>query len=332
MKILIREGSAARNFNELSPLLKEQWQNCMLCSDDKHPDDLLKGHINILVKKAIKNGIDLFKVLSVASLNPVKHYNLEVGLLRKGDPADFLIVDNLKNLNVLKTYINGIEVARKGKSQISRIKPEIKNNFNISLKEPSHFAIRAKRGKINVIITVEGQLVTEKVEEEPKISKGYVVSSVDKDILKIVVVNRYKNAKPSIAFIKNFGLKKGAIASSVAHDSQNIIAVGVSDKDICTAVNLIIQNKGGISAVGKSIENILPLPIAGIISNSEYDWVAKKYIEMNKAAKYLGCILKAPYMTLSFMALPVIPKLKLSDKGLFDSENFKFVDLFINAT
>jgi len=328
MKILIREGSAARNFDELQPLLEDHWESCMLCSDDKHPDDLVKGHINLMVKKAIARGIDPMKVLSAASLNPVNHYNLDVGLLRVGDPADFLIVDNLKDLNVLETYINRIEVAKKGKSLIPRSKPEIKNNFNISQKKPSDFAIQAEKGKINVIVAVEGQLVTEKSKEEPNISNGFVVSDVDSDILKISVVNRYKQSKPSVGLIKNFGLKKGAIASSVTHDSHNIIAVGVSDKDICDAVNLIVENNGGISAVGKGKDDILPLPIAGIISDREHDWVAKKYIEMNKVAKDLGCKLKAPYMTLSFMALSVIPRLKLSDKGLFDSENFRFMNLF----
>lgn len=331
MKILIREGSAARDFDELQPLLEDNRESCMLCSDDKHPDDLVKGHINLMVKKAIAREIDPLKVLSAASLNPVNHYNLEVGLLRIGDPADFLIVDNLKDLNVLETYINGIKVAGKGKSFIPRTKPEIKNNFNIGLKKPSDFAIKTETGKINVIVAVEGQLVTEKSKEKPKVSNGYAVSDVDRDILKIVVVNRYKEAKPSVAFIKNFGLKEGAIASSVAHDSHNIIAVGVSDEDICRAVNLIVKNKGGISAVGKNKEDVLPLPIAGIISDKEYGWVAKKYTEMKKTAKLLGSKLKAPYMTLSFMALPVIPRLKLSDKGLFDSEKNKFIDLFVNT-
>jgi adenine deaminase len=331
MKILIREGSAARNFDELQPLLEGYWESCMLCSDDKHPDDLVKGHINLMAKRAIAKGIDPLKVLSAASLNPVSHYNLDVGLLRVGDPADFLVVDSLEELNVLSTYVNGVEVAKNGNSLVSRIKPKIKNNFNIGPTKPSDFAVKSKGEMINVIVAVEGQLVTEKSKEKPKVSNGYAVSDVDRDILKIVVVNRYKEAKPSVAFIKNFGLKEGAIASSVAHDSHNIIAVGVSDEDICRAVNLIVKNKGGISAVGKNKEDVLPLPIAGIISDKEYSWVAKKYTEMKKTAKLLGSKLKAPYMTLSFMALPVIPRLKLSDKGLFDSEKNKFIDLFVNT-
>jgi adenine deaminase len=331
MKILIREGSAARNLDELQPLLEDYWESCMLCSDDKHPDDLVKGHINLMVKKAIAKGIDPLKVLSAASLNPVSHYNLDVGLLKVGDPADFLVVDNLEELNVLSTYINGVEVAKDGNSLVSRIKPEIKSNFNISPTKPSDFAVKSKGEMINVIVSIDGQLITEKSKENPKISNGHAVSDIDRDILKIVVVNRYKEAKPSVAFIKNFGLKEGAIASSVAHDSHNIIAVGVSDEDICRAVNLIVKNKGGISAVGKNKEDVLPLPIAGIISDKEYGWVAKKYTEMKKTAKLLGSKLKAPYMTLSFMALPVIPRLKLSDKGLFDSEKNKFIDLFVNT-
>ena len=284
-----------------------------------------------MVKKAILQGIDPLKVITAASYNPITHYNLDVGLLRAGDSADFLVVNNLKDFDILKTYINGNVVARKGKSLISKIKPKIKNNFKISIKKPSDFSIKASKQKINVIVAIEGQLITEKSIEEPIVSNGYIASDPKRDLLKITVVNRYKKSKPSVAFIKNFGIKDGAIASSVAHDSHNIIAVGVSDKDICNAVNLIIKDKGGISAVGKNRKDLLPLPIAGIISNKEYNWVAKKYIEMNKVAKDLGCRLKAPYMTLSFMALPVIPKLKLSDKGLFDSENFRFIDLFVQT-
>jgi adenine deaminase len=328
MKILIREGSAAKNFDDLYKLLEKNWENCMLCSDDKHPDDLLKGHINLLVKKAIKEGIDPLKVLSSASLIPKKHYNLDIGLLQVGDTADFIIVNNLKDMNILSTYINGIEVANKGKTLINRVKLEIKNNFKISQKKPIDFAIKAEKGKINVIEALEGQLITNKIIEEPLISNKYVVSNIEKDILKISVINRYKESKPSIGFIKNFGLKEGAIASSVAHDSHNIIAVGVSDFDICKAVNIIIENKGGISAAKNGKLEILPLPIAGIISNREYDWVAKKYIDLNETVKKLGCSLNSPYMTLSFMALPVIPKLKLTDKGLFDSQNFNFINIF----
>jgi len=327
MKILVREGSAAKNFDELRPLLENNWKNCMLCSDDKHPDDLLKGHINLMVKKAIENKIDPLKVLSTTSLNPKIHYNLDIGLLQTGDPADFIIVDNLKDLNVLKTFINGVEVASKGISYIKRINPEIINNFEIKSKKPSDFSIKYTKGKINVIVANEGQLITDITQIEPTISEGFVVSNIKKDILKIAVINRYKESKPSIGFIKNFGLKKGAIASSVAHDSHNIIAVGINDKDICNAVNLIIKSKGGISAVSQEKRDILPLPIAGIICDKPYDWVAKKYIDINKSVKTLGCKLKSPYMTLSFMALPVIPKLKITDKGLFDSEKFKFIPL-----
>ena len=310
MKILIREGSAAKNLQELIPLLENHWQNCMLCSDDKHPDDLVKGHINLMVKKAIEKKIDPMKVLIAASLNPVKHYKLDVGLIREGDFADFLIIDDLEKLNIISTFINGVEVAKSGKTLINTVKSKKINKFNIEKLKPNDFALNSSAEKMNVIVAIDGQIFTEKIKQIPKVDNGYVVSDVDNDILKISVINRYKKEKPSIAFIKNFGLKDGAIASSVAHDSHNIIAVGVTDEYICKAVNLIIENKGGISAVGKNFEIVLPLPIAGIMSDKSYDQVAKKYIEINNAARSLGA------------------KLKITDKGLFDSERFKFINLF----
>ena len=328
MKILLRDGSAAKNFDDLKPLLEKNWQSCMFCSDDKHPDDLVKGHINLMVKNAIENNIDPMKVFIAATLNPIKHYNLDVGLLRVGDPADFLIIDSLDKLNVISTFINGFEVARAGKTLINRIKSKKINNFNIQKLMPIDFALSSTAEKMNVIVAIDGQIYTEKIKERPKIKNGYIISDLDKDILKITVVNRYKKSEPTIAFVKNFGLKDGAIASSVAHDSHNIIAVGVTDEYICKAVNLIVKNKGGISIVRKNHAVVLALPIAGIMSDISYDQVANIYTEINNQANALGSKLKAPFMTLSFMALPVIPRLKITDKGLFDSENFKFIDLF----
>jgi adenine deaminase len=328
MKILIRDGSAARNFEELSPLLENHWKSCMLCSDDKHPDDLIKGHINLMVKKAIENKIDPIKVFIASSLNPIRHYNLDVGLLKVGDPADFLIIDSLDKLNVSSTFINGNEVAKAGKTLLKKVKSEIINNFNIEKFKPSDFSINALSEKMNVIVAIEGQIFTQKTIDTPLVKNGVVISDVDKDILKIVVVNRYKKAKPAFAFIKNFRLKDGAIASSVSHDSHNIIAVGVTDEYICKAVNLVVKNKGGISVVGKNTRSVLALPIAGIMSENSYDKVANKYTQINKMVNTLGTKLKAPFMSLSFMALPVIPRLKITDKGLFDSENFRFIDLF----
>lgn len=327
MKILIREGSAAHNLDDLLPLLDEDYKSCMLCSDDKHPDDLIRGYINLLVKKAINSGIEPVKVLTAASYNPVVHYNLDVGLLREGDPADFLVVDSLSNLRVLKTFIDGVEVAADGVTKIKYVKPSLINNFNTSFKKTRDFKLKCKKDLINVIVAIDGQIITDRVSVEPKIVNGFAVSDVDRDILKIVVVNRYSNTNPAVGFIKNFGLKSGAIASSVAHDSHNIICVGVSDKDICRAVNLIIRNKGGICVVDNGEEMVLPLPIAGIISNHDYEWVARRYVELNDKARDLGTTLRSPFMTLSFMGLTVIPKIKLSDMGLFDSERFRFIDV-----
>jgi len=327
MNILIREGSAAKNFDELIPIVEKHFKHCMFCSDDRHPDDLLKGHINEMVKRAVAYGIDVMKVLRVACVNPVLHYGLDAGLLRVGNSADFIVVDNLKDFHVLQTYINGEIVSNKGKSLIDALPPKIVNKFTIGKKNIDDFNLPSKEGRIHVIEAIDGQVITEKGVAIPYTINGNMMSDINRDILKIAVVNRYLEAKPAIGFIKNFGLKKGAIASSVAHDSHNIIAVGVTDEDICRAVNLIIEHKGGICAVSREKEIILPLPVAGIMSSEEPLSVAEKYTALDRIAKELGSILHAPFMTLSFMALLVIPKIKLSDKGLFDGEKFEYIDL-----
>lgn len=329
MKILIREGSAAKNFEALIGLLNDHEDEIMFCSDDKHPDNLVKGHINQLCQRAIAKGIDIFKVLKAACINPVKHYKLNVGLLKQGDPADCIIVENLKNFKVIATYINGELVAEKGISKIETQTARVINNFDCSKKNPADFIIAIKDFKGQVIEALDGQLITGKLAAAPKEIDGFLNSDVEKDILKTAVVNRYQDAPVSIAFIKNFGLKKGAIASSVAHDSHNIIAVGLDDESLCEAVNLVIENKGGISVVDSSspsLNQILPLPVAGLMSNEDGYKVAEKYTEIDRAAKELGSHLSAPFMTLSFMALLVIPHLKLSDKGLFDGDSFRLIN------
>lgn len=330
MKILIREGSAAKNFEALIDLLPEHFENMMFCSDDKHPDDLMLGHINQLCARAISKGIDVFKVLQVACVNPVKHYNLDVGLLEVGDDADFIVVKDLKRFKTLQTYVNGELVFDKGQSFIKQVAFENLNNFSCNKKEVTDFQVSSSSKKIRVIEALEGQLVTNQIIEAALIENGNLVSNVKEDILKMTVVNRYQDQKPAIAFIKNFGLKEGAIASSVGHDSHNIIAVGVSDEAICKAVNLIIENKGGICAISNSEEKIVPLPVAGIMSDKDGATIGKQYAELDKLAKRLGSKLNAPYMTLSFMALLVIPSLKLSDKGLFNGTDFEFTNLEVN--
>ncbi len=327
MKILIREGSAAKNFDALIDLIEDYPDFCMFCSDDKHPDDLVKGHINELVKRALDLGYDKMKVLKVASLNPVRHYRLEVGSLRRGDQADFVVIDNFKDFNILKTYINGQLVAEGGKTGLQKIPANIVNNFKVSEKSASDFMVKKKGKRLNVIEAIDGQLVTGNVQETPLFSGNYIVSDPERDILKLAVVNRYEDVPPAVAFIKNIGLKRGAIASSVSHDSHNVVAVGVSDEDIVRAVNLVIKNRGGLSIVYDDVEDVLPLPIAGLMTDEDGFHVAKRYSNLDKQAKQLGSNLSAPYMTLSFMALLVIPKLKLSDKGLFDGEKFEFTDL-----
>lgn len=327
MKVIIREGSAAKNFEALIDLLPEYYENMMFCSDDKHPDDLLLGHINQLCERAVAKGIDVFKVLQAACINPVKHYNLDAGTLNEGDDADFIVVKDLQKFEVLQTYINGELVAEKGESFVQHVDFEVLNNFDTDKKNIADFEFHSASEKIRVIEALDGELVTNEIEADSLIKDGNLVSNVENDVLKMTVVNRYENAEPSIAFIKNFGLKEGAIASSVGHDSHNIIAVGVSDELICKAVNLLIENKGGVCAVTSSEEKVVPLPVAGIMSDKSAIEIGKAYAELDVMAKKQGSKLRAPYMTLSFMALLVIPSLKLSDKGLFDGNTFKFTSL-----
>lgn len=341
MKVIIREGSAAKNFEALIGLLDEHYQNMMFCSDDKHPDDLLVGHINQLCARAVAKGNDIFKVLQAACVNPVKHYNLEVGLLQVGDTADCIVIEDLTDFKTLQTYINGELVYDNGESKIQHVSFEILNNFNTEKKQTSDFLIQSKKSnlsnesnpsKIRVIECLDGELVTNQIIEDAKVVDGNLVSNTEKDILKMTVVNRYQNDKPAMAFIKNFGLKEGAIASSVGHDSHNIIAVGVSDEAICKAVNLLIENEGGICAVSNTEQKVVALPVAGIMSDKDAETIGKQYSELDKMAKQLGSTLHAPYMSLSFMALLVIPALKLSDKGLFDGGKFEFTDLVVTPS
>ncbi|MFK7834159.1 MAG: adenine deaminase [Winogradskyella sp.] len=329
MKIIIREGSAAKNFNALIDLLDEHYENMMFCSDDKHPDDLLLGHINQLCTRAIAKGNDVFKVLQAACINPVKHYNLDVGLLSIGDAADCIVVEDLENFKTLQTYINGELVFDKGESKIKHVEFENLNNFNTDKKQVSDFRCPSNAKQIRVIECLDGELVTNEIIENATIENGNLVSNTETDILKMVVVNRYKNDQPAIAFIKNFGIIEGAIASSVGHDSHNIIAVGVSDEAICKAVNLLIENEGGICAISNTQQNVVALPVAGIMSDKNAETIGKQYGELDTMAKQLGSQLHAPYMSLSFMALLVIPALKLSDKGLFDGSTFEFTSVEI---
>lgn len=329
MKIAIREGSAAKNFEALIDLIDEYPEMIMFCSDDKHPDNLAVSHINELAARAVAKGKDVFNVLQASCLNPIAHYSLNVGQLREGDPADFILVNDLKDFQVISTYINGEKVAENGKTLIEPIKNEVINNFHTSPKKPEDFQIKANGSKVRVIEALDGQLITPEISGEILIKNGFAESNPEEDILKITVVNRYEDAPPAVAFIKNFGLKKGAIASSVGHDSHNIIAVGIDNESICKAVNLIIEAKGGVSAVSGDQEEILPLPVGGIMSASDGYEVAAAYTRIDKLAKEMGATLNSPFMTLSFMALLVIPDLKLSDKGLFNGQSFEFEEVFL---
>ena len=329
--IAIREGSAARNFDALYRLLDEYPQQTMLCSDDKHPDELMIGHINVLVRRAVEREIDVFDALQAACLNPIEHYGLDVGQLREGDPADFIEVNSLDEFQVQRTWIDGQLVAEGGETSIPRVEPAVVNQFVASRVEPEQFAVAADAGELQVIEALDGQLITNRLRVTPKVAAGKIVSDVGNDVLKITVVNRYQSAPPAVAFIKNFGLTRGAMASSVAHDSHNVVAVGVSDDDLAAAVNAVMDCGGGLSAVchEDDLHHVLPLPVAGLMATGTCEAVATAYQELDAAVKSWGSALRAPYMTLSFMALLVIPELKLSDLGLFDGGKFEFTSRLV---
>jgi adenine deaminase len=332
MKILIREGSAARNFDALASLIDSHPDRCMLCSDDKHPDQLLLGHIDQLVRRALARGSDLFDVLQASTVNPVRHYGLDVGLLQVGDPADFIEVDDLENLRIRRVFLDGVLAAADGVSTWPRLESATPNRIDVRPKQSVDFAIRVlptDAGRLARVIEVrDGQLVTGAIRHPVKVVEGCVQACLADDILTIAVVDRYDDRPPAVALVKNFGLEAGAIASSVSHDSHNIVAVGTNDDDLARAINLVIEARGGLSVVGPGGEAILPLPIAGLMSDRPGQEVAAAYADLDRRAKALGSRLQAPYMALSFLALLVIPSLKLGPTGLFDVERFAPVGLF----
>jgi adenine deaminase len=328
MHILIREGSAARNFAALAPLLRTDAARCMFCCDDLHPDLLMARHLDEHVRRALALGVDRYDVLACASVNPVRHYGLAVGLLREGDPADFIAVDGWRSFRVQRTWIGGRLVAAQGRSLLPRQPARIVNQFRARPRRAGDFAVPAARGKLSVIAALNGQLITRHLRLRATVAAGQVVADPARDVLKLAVVNRYARSAPvAVGFVRGFGLRAGALASSVAHDSHNIVAVGVDDAALAAAVNKVIAHRGGISVVGRGRAAVLPLPIAGLMSDADGRTVARRYTALDARAKKLGSRLDAPFMTLSFMALLVIPDLKLSDRGLFSGTKWAFTPL-----
>jgi len=328
MKILIREGSAARNLEALAPLIRYNPDRVMLCTDDLHPETLEKGHINKIIARLVGMGYDVFDVISAATKNVFDHYGINAGTLREGDRADFIVVDDPSRMNILQTWIDGKCVYDGENTLFTPGEVAKVNRFNCNRLLPAEIRVKNQGGNIRVIAARNGELLTET--EIADAGRGeYVVPEPEKNILKIVVKERYNDGAPAVAFIKGFGLKSGAMATSVAHDSHNIIAVGCSDRAITDAINLIVDAEGGMSVVSEEGADILKLPVAGIMSDMPVTAMARKYEHLSEKAKSLGCKLDAPFMTLSFMALLVIPRLKLSDRGLFDGIAFRHVPLFV---
>jgi len=328
MKVLIREGSAARNLDELKDLIRTDPMMVMLCSDDLHPEMLMKGHINKIVARLIGNGFDLFDVIRSCTLNPVEHYGLEAGLLMPGQVADFIIVDNYRTMDVTETWIGGTKVYDRGNVLFDYQGSKHLNRFNSSELSIEDLKVNTQGRKMRVIKAFDGELITKELIRDSGETR-HICSDTKSDILKIVVKDRYKDAPPATGFIKGFGLKKGAFASSVAHDSHNIISIGTDDRDIVAAINEIIRIRGGLSVSREGRISSLRLPVAGIMSDRPVSEVASDYEKLSGLVRSLGCKMSAPFMTLSFMALLVIPELKLSDRGLFDGRVFRHVPLFV---
>lgn len=329
IKVIIREGSAAKNFNALIPLIGEHPESIMFCSDDLHPDRLYyEGHINLLVARAIALGYDPMAVIRAATQNPVQHYKLDVGLLQEGDPADFIVVRDLVTMQVLETFIDGVLVAAEGRALQPLTASPVENNFDCSPITVDHIAVRAGGTQKRVIGIVPGELVTESLLLPVREQDGFAVADPAADVLKLVVVNRYHDAPPAVGFVKGFNLRVGAMASSVGHDSHNIVATGGTDDEIVRAVNAVIAAGGGIALTLGDRVHVLPLPVAGLMAAEDGEGVAESYRRMDSLAKEAGSTLPAPFMSLSFLILLVIASLKLSDKGLFDGDRFEFVDLF----
>lgn len=335
MKILIREGSAAKNLDALLPLFDnpDYQDKLMFCSDDKHPDSLVVGHVNLLVKRALEAKKNLFAVLRAASINAINHYQLPIGQARIGDSADFILIKDFERMEILATYKDGVCLAENGQSKLSYIEEKAINSF--ASREVNIAEIQVQTSaeissvQVKCIEALNGQLITNSIISTLPVKDGIVQCDPSQDVLKMVCMNRYSHSKAAIGYIKNFGLQSGAIGSTVAHDSHNIIVVGVDDDSILASINQLMESQGGVNVVTKGEIHALPLPLAGLMSTEPAEKVAAQYAKLDLLAKELGSKLDAPFMTLSFMALLVIPHLKLSDKGLFDGDSFNFTNLIV---
>jgi len=336
MHIMIREGSAAKNLSTLFPLVNEHnSRNCFFVTDDLDPEDILeKGHINSLVRTAIDKGLDPIRAIQMATINPAAYFRLKgLGRVAPGSPADLLILDDLKQVSITRVYQSGRLVAEAGKlvvPSVSRRESHLPDSMNVAWDRVKDFSIKAEGTTVNIIQVVPGQIITKRVVEPAPIMDGLVVADPARDILKIAVIERHHGTGAfALALIRGFGLKRGAIACTVAHDSHNIIVVGANDSDMLAAARETTRMGGGLTAVadGRSLAAV-PLPIAGLMSDKPVQEVRDALERAVHAAHELGCQLENPFATLSFMALTPIPELKLTDQGLFDSLNFKFVSLF----
>ena len=329
MMIQIREGSAAKDFEALYSLIESHPDCVMLCTDDTHPDDLFEnGHIDNLIRKGLEKGCSLMNLLRASSYNAIKHYGLDLGLLQLRDSADFIIIDNPESFKVQSSYMKGNCIYKDGEVLFESHNEILLNNFYRKEIKLEDIQVEAKDCDVHVMTVSDGNLVTGWGSGRPKVEEGKLVSDTNKDLLKMVVMSRYNNEKPVVGFAQGFGFKKGAISASIAHDSHNIIAVGTKDSDILNALNTLIELKGGMVASEGNETRSVKLDVAGLMSNKRGEDLLVEYTYLSDFTKTFGSSFHSPFMTLAFMSLLVIPKLKLSDKGLFDVEQFKLIDLY----
>lgn len=337
MYVMIREGTAAKDLDALMPVLKTcNTRKCIFVTDDRHPADL-KEHINGMVRRAVEAGVDPVKAVQIASLNTAEYFGLKnLGAIAPGYKADLLILPDLKTFKPDLVIKNGVVAAENGKLIAELPENEalaVRNSVNVRWITPEDFRIEANGSKVTALEVIPHQLITKSVVSEVKIEDGNAVSNIDNDTLKICVIERHRaTGNIGKGFVKGFNLKCGAIASTVAHDSHNMIVIGTNDADMYAAAVALIKCKGGKVVVkdGEVISE-LPLPIAGLMSDRDFDYVVNKCEELNKTAHSIGCRIEDPFMTMGFLSLPVIPELKVTDKGVFDTNKFDFIDIFEKA-
>lgn len=337
MWIMVREGSTARNLKDLLPLIHtKNSRRFFWVTDDRHPKELIEeGHIDSMVRQAIRLGLDPILAIQMATLNPAEYFRLDdLGAIAPGFRADLISFDHLGEFRIKKVFKDGVLIAENGRlvpNASKRVKrPKIRKSIHIGKIDKTSFLLRSDQPWAKVIQLIPGQILTKKVMKKIILREGVAYPNLEEDILKIAVVERHRaTGNVGVGFVQGFGLKEGAIASSVAHDSHNIVVVGTDDEEMVRAVRMIQKMGGGLIVTGKGkVLASLPLPIGGLMAERSVHQVHRKLVTLHEKAREMGCKISDPFMALSFLSLPVIPELKITDKGLVDVNQFKIVPVF----